>query len=59
MRIFNRLGEMVFETKDVNQPWDGTINGFKALPGVYIVDVSVEYIDNETAWKTKSLTVVR
>jgi len=27
MRIFNRWGQMVFETSDLNQGWDGRVNG--------------------------------
>lgn len=35
IQVFNRWGEMVFETCDVHQPWDGMINGQPAPAGVY------------------------
>ena len=33
--IFNRWGERVYESKDVNECWDGTYRGNLCLPGVY------------------------
>ena len=33
--IYNRFGEMVFETTDVLQGWDGTFKGNASDPGVY------------------------
>jgi gliding motility-associated-like protein len=34
-RIFDRWGEMVFESEDVNKGWDGTFRGKKLDPDVY------------------------
>ena len=33
--IFNRWGEKVYESRDVNQCWDGTFRNTQCLPGVY------------------------
>ncbi len=35
-RIYNRWGQMVFETRDVNEKWNGEFNGVECLPGQYI-----------------------
>ncbi|MEN8225977.1 MAG: gliding motility-associated C-terminal domain-containing protein [Bacteroidota bacterium] len=35
MYIFNRWGQMVFESKDVSLGWDGTFNGGEAPVGTY------------------------
>ena len=37
MKIFNRWGEIVFESKNANIGWDGSygINGEKVQEGVY------------------------
>ena len=36
MRIFNRWGEMLYESVDPNNmQWDGTYNGFRVQPGHY------------------------
>ncbi|MFT3909058.1 MAG: gliding motility-associated C-terminal domain-containing protein [Ferruginibacter sp.] len=38
-RVFNRWGEKVFETNDINEGWDGTYNG-KLVMGSYVYMVS-------------------
>jgi SprB repeat/CHU_C Type IX secretion signal domain len=50
IRIFNRLGALLFETKnippnDLQYGWDGTYKGQKADPGVYIYIASVLFSD--------------
>jgi gliding motility-associated-like protein len=38
--IFNRHGELIFYTEDVNQSWDGSISGSpNTSMGVYIYQV--------------------
>ncbi len=33
--IYNRWGQQVFESEDINEGWDGTFNGFTAQDGTY------------------------
>ena len=35
LKVFNIWGQMVFEAKDFNQKWDGTIKGQSAASGMY------------------------
>lgn len=35
LRIYNRWGEMLFETYDINTLWDGTFNGQLVQDGTY------------------------
>ena len=42
VQIFNRWGEIVFETQDINLKWDGNFRGEPVNPGVYM------YIIRET-----------
>jgi gliding motility-associated-like protein len=35
-QVFNRLGQLVFETRDWTKKWDGTINGKLQQTGTYI-----------------------
>jgi gliding motility-associated-like protein len=35
-QVFNRYGQLVFETRDYSQKWDGTINGRLQETGTYI-----------------------
>jgi len=39
-KIFSRWGQMVFETKDINEGWNGKINGKLAPAGVYVYKIS-------------------
>ena len=34
--VYDRWGNKVFESQDVTQHWDGTINGKEPMPGVYV-----------------------
>jgi len=36
MLIYNRIGEVVFETDNENSSWDGRYKGKEAQPGVYV-----------------------
>ncbi len=35
MTIYNRWGEIIFETKDLNKGWNGNSNGIPQPPGIY------------------------
>ncbi len=35
-RVFNRYGQLVFESKDWRKKWDGTLQGKPQLPGTYV-----------------------
>ena len=35
-KVYNRLGQLVFETNDWTKKWDGTINGHPQDAGVYV-----------------------
>jgi gliding motility-associated-like protein len=39
-KIFSRWGQIVFETKDINEGWDGKINGKLATAGIYVYKIS-------------------
>ena len=39
MRIFNRWGELLFESEELDKGWDGSYNG-KIVSGVYVYAVS-------------------
>ncbi len=46
MKIFNRWGEILFETYNLNEGWDGTYGGILVEDGVYIW--SIEFKDTIT-----------
>ena len=57
--IFNRWGELVFETKDVNQGWDGYYLDKLSPQDVYVYKVSVRWKDGSKQIKTGSFTLFR
>ncbi|MBK7681910.1 MAG: gliding motility-associated C-terminal domain-containing protein [Bacteroidetes bacterium] len=40
MQIFNRWGQMIYESANANDRWDGTFQGVKVAMGTYIYKVS-------------------
>ena len=51
LTIFNRWGQMVFETKDVMHGWDGMIKGAGAPAGTYVfrIEYSISNRDFDTS----------
>ncbi len=45
MKIYNRWGELIFETSDFNNNWDGTYQGVDCAVGVYFF--SCQFITTE------------
>ncbi len=58
-RVFNRFGQMVFETTDSKVGWDGRINGKDAPQGVYVYYVTSLTVDNVPIYKQGDVTLVR
>jgi len=40
MKIFNRWGQMVFESSEISLGWDGTYQGKPAPAGTYVYRIS-------------------
>ncbi|MGI8950591.1 MAG: gliding motility-associated C-terminal domain-containing protein [Chitinophagaceae bacterium] len=57
-RVYNRLGQLVFETKDWTKKWDGKINGEPQASGTYVWMLS--YTNHDTGKKVfqKGTTVL-
>ncbi len=47
MKIFNRWGEIVFETNNVNKGWDGLYNGVPAVESTYIWVIEFTQLSNK------------
>jgi gliding motility-associated-like protein len=58
-RIFNRWGNVVFETKDINEGWDGTYNGAPQPLGVYVYDVQAVTNSGKLFNKRGNVTLLR
>jgi len=60
MQVFNRWGELIFETKDINIGWDGTYNKKMVEAGVYVVKFNVSgFKINEEKEYISHITVIR
>jgi gliding motility-associated-like protein len=47
MDIFNRWGSLIYSTKDVYAPWDGTVSGNAVPDGTYVYIITFK-IGNST-----------
>ena len=58
-RIFNRWGEMIFETSDPKVGWDGTTNGRYAQEAVYIYLLRAVQPDGTEIERKGGVTLIR
>jgi len=56
--IFNRWGDMVFESFDQDKGWDGYYNGEPAKQDVYVWKVAGKYSDGKNFVKTGDVTLL-
>lgn len=59
LMIFNRWGEMVFETIDYKAQWDGTYKGKPLNSGVFVYKLNVKTIEGNEIKKSGNVTLVR
>jgi len=59
MEIFNRWGERIFVSNDINTGWDGYVNGKLAPMGVYIFHAKGICVNGDEFTETGDITLVR
>jgi gliding motility-associated-like protein len=59
MSIFNRWGELIYQSADIDHGWDGTYNGLPEEMGVYAYLINLVYITGEKATAKGSVTLIR
>src|SRR5690606_17302239 len=59
LQVFNRWGQMVFETDNPDFSWDGTANGKAAEEGVYVYYLKTVFTDLQMRTFKGSLTLLR
>ena len=59
MSIFNRWGELIYETDDPNKPWDGTVDGTDCPQGVYVYLFRLQAIAGEVKEYRGLVTLLR
>jgi len=58
-QLFNRWGEMVFETTEINKGWDGTYQGKKVDPGVFVYQVKAICFDGQEFIDKGNITLLK
>jgi gliding motility-associated-like protein len=58
-RIFNRWGQLIFETDNVNECWDGYFNGKPVNPDVYVYYVEGICLNGQHRLLKGNITVIR
>lgn len=59
LQIYNRWGELLFESQEVEKGWNGFYNGQLAPTGVYVWRVEVTFNDNKKIQKAGDVTLLR
>ena len=57
--LFNRWGQKVFETNNLNQGWDGAFNGIKVAPDVFGYVLQVNCLNGGQYFKKGNITLIR
>lgn len=58
-KVFNRYGQLVFETTEQSQGWDGTQNGRPLNPGNFVWVLEVRFAEGSQERLTGDVTLVR
>jgi gliding motility-associated-like protein len=45
MQIFNRWGQLIFQSNDIRKGWDGTVNGQPQSTGQYVWQISYKFFN--------------
>ena len=59
LMVFNRWGELVFETTDQNQGWDGNLRGKALNPAVFIYVLSATNVEGQKIKLRGNVTLVK
>jgi gliding motility-associated-like protein len=59
LAIYNRWGQLIFESNDIEKGWDGTKNGSMLNQGVFVYKLNVTFRDGDEFNQTGNITLVR
>jgi len=59
MKIYNRWGELLFESKDRTVGWDGYYNGVLMPQGVYVYRLELVFENGRRETKVGDITLIR
>jgi len=59
LKIYDRWGELVFETDKQSVGWDGTYKGDLVEPAVFVYYLTITCVDDQEYFKKGNVTVIR
>ena len=59
MQIYNRWGELLFDTQDTNKGWDGYYKGRLCSPDIYVYKMDFKFIDGREVMKFGDIALIR
>lgn len=58
-KVFNRYGQLVFQTRNQSDGWDGKHKGKELNPGTFVYTLEVTFAEGETEVYTGNVTLVK
>lgn len=59
LQIFNRLGQLIFETNNINNPWDGTHKGKVIQNDILLYTIKIENAQGKPISKSGTIAIMR
>ncbi|MDX2002456.1 MAG: gliding motility-associated C-terminal domain-containing protein [Chitinophagales bacterium] len=59
LKVYDRWGELVFQSSDINSGWDGTYKGEPLTPNTFVYTAKVVYLDGKEKSAKGSVTLLR
>lgn len=59
LTIFSRLGDVLFESTDIDIGWNGESNGIRAEPGAYVWQIEINNVAGERIYERGSVILLR
>lgn len=59
LKVFNRWGELVYQTNNQFSGWDGTFRGVMQNPGVFVYEADITYLNDKSDKVVGSITLIR
>jgi gliding motility-associated-like protein len=59
MKVFNRWGQLVFQSNDMKLGWNGRFNGTVQPMDAYAFVLNIEFSDGNKVTKTGNVTLLR
>ena len=59
LRVYDRFGNMVFETRDASKGWDGFCNGVKQSAGTFVYHIEMKGPDGRDIKSSGTVTLIR